>query len=118
MVHLWEHAWPGNVRQLENLIERMVILSDSGIIDEDDLPPTMRTFITRRSIPEIAVAESGVDLNMVVEDFENGLIAKAMTRTGGNKQAAARLLGVNRTTLVAKLRRRDDIFGAFPLAFA
>ena len=58
------------------------------------------------------MAESGVDLNLVVKEFENGLISKALTRTNGNKQAAARLLGLNRTTLVAKLRRREDLFGA------
>jgi transcriptional regulator with PAS, ATPase and Fis domain len=118
MVHLWEHSWPGNVRQLENLVERLVILCDHDVVDESDLPPTMRTFITRRCIPDVRVADAGLDLNLVVEEFENGLISKALSRTHGNKQAAARLLGVNRTTLVAKLRRRGDLFDAFTPAFA
>jgi transcriptional regulator with PAS, ATPase and Fis domain len=113
MVHLWEHAWPGNVRQLENLVERLVILCDGDVVDEDDLPPSLLTFITRRCIPDVVVTECGVDLNLVVEEFENGLITKALSRAHGNKQAAARLLGMNRTTLVAKLRRRADVFDAF-----
>jgi DNA-binding NtrC family response regulator len=111
MVHLWEYAWPGNVRQLENAVERLVILAEGPAIRSDDLPASMRNFISRSAIPDLHVSEDGVDLNRVVEDFENGLIGKAMTRTRGNKQAAARLLGLNRTTLVAKLRRREDMGG-------
>jgi transcriptional regulator with PAS, ATPase and Fis domain len=110
LVRLWEYDWPGNVRELENLLERLVILSETGVIGVDDLPPAMCTFITRSSIPDVALHDSGVDLNAAVEDFENGLIQKALQRTHGNKQAAARLLGMNRTTLVAKLRRREDLF--------
>lgn len=111
MVHLWEYAWPGNVRQLENVIERLVILADGPEIGADDLPASLRNFISRSAIPDLHVSDDGVDLNRVVEEFENGLICKAMSRTHGNKQAAARLLGLNRTTLVAKLRRRDEIGG-------
>ena len=118
LVLLWEFAWPGNVRQLENVIERLVILSDTGVIGADDLPSSMRTFITRGCIPEVRVSDTGVDLNRIVEEFENGLITKALSRTQGNKQAAARLLGLNRTTLVAKLRRREDLFGSFAPAYA
>ncbi len=112
MVRLWDYAWPGNVRQLENLVERLVILAD-GVIGAQDLPLPLRAFITRSAIPRMTLEESGVDLNLVVEEFENGLISKALTRTNGNKQAAARLLGLNRTTLVAKLRRRSDLVDVF-----
>ena len=111
MVHLWEYAWPGNVRQLENVLERLVILADGPEIGGDDLPSGMRNFISRRAIPDLHVSDDGVDLNRVVDEFESGLIAKAMQRTHGNKQAAARLLGLNRTTLVAKLRRREEMSG-------
>ena len=52
MVHLWEYAWPGNVRQLENLIERLVILAD-GVVVAQDLPLSLRTFITRSAIPKM-----------------------------------------------------------------
>jgi transcriptional regulator with PAS, ATPase and Fis domain len=106
MVHLWEYDWPGNVRELENLIERMVVLSDDGFIRVDSLPPNIRSFISEKKIPRPTLTEEGIDLNRAVEEFEYRLIDEALRRTKGNKQAAARLLGLKRTTLVAKLRRK------------
>ena len=106
MVHLWEYDWPGNVRELENLLERLVILSEDGHIALENLPPNIRSFISEKKIPRPALGEEGLDLNTAVEEFENRLIEEALRRTKGNKQAAARLLGLKRTTLVAKLRRK------------
>lgn len=106
MVHLWEYDWPGNVRELENLVERLVILSDDGVIRADNLPPNIRTFISDKKIPRPTLGEEGIDLNRAVEEFEYRLIDEALRRTRGNKQAAAKLLGLKRTTLVAKLRRK------------
>ena len=106
MVHLWEYDWPGNVRELENLLERLVILSEDGHIALENLPPNIRSYISEKKIPRPALGEEGLDLNTAVEEFENRLIEEALRRTKGNKQAAARLLGLKRTTLVAKLRRR------------
>jgi len=106
MVHLWEYDWPGNVRELENLLERLVILSEDGHIEVEHLPPSVRSFISEKKIPRPVLREEGLDLNTAVEEFENRLIEEALRRTKGNKQAAARLLGLKRTTLVAKLRRR------------
>jgi transcriptional regulator with PAS, ATPase and Fis domain len=106
MVYLWEYDWPGNVRELENLLERLVILSEDGHIGVDHLPPTIRSFISEKKIPRATLGDEGLDLNTAVEEFENRLIEEALRRTKGNKQAAARLLGLKRTTLVAKLRRR------------
>jgi len=106
MVHLWEYDWPGNVRELENLLERMVILSEDSVIRVENLPGNIRSFISEKRIPKPTLSENGLDLNGAVEEFENRLIEEALRRTKGNKQAAARLLGLKRTTLVAKLRRR------------
>jgi transcriptional regulator with PAS, ATPase and Fis domain len=106
MVHLWEYDWPGNVRELENLVERMVILTDDSLIRVDNLPPNIRSFISEKKIPRPTLTEEGIDLNQAVEEFEYRLIDEALRRTKGNKQAAARLLGLKRTTLVAKLRRK------------
>lgn len=106
MVHLWEYDWPGNVRELENLIERLVILSDDGVIRAENLPPNIRAFISDKKIPRPTLGEEGIDLNRAVEEFEYRLIDEALRRTRGNKQAAAKLLGLKRTTLVAKLRRK------------
>ncbi|MFQ5666555.1 MAG: sigma-54 interaction domain-containing protein [Candidatus Binatia bacterium] len=107
MVHLWEYDWPGNVRELENLVERLVILSDDGVIRVENLPPNIRSFISDKKIPRPTLTEEGIDLNQAVEEFEYRLIDEALRRTKGNKQAAARLLGLKRTTLVAKLRRKS-----------
>ncbi|HJQ84097.1 MAG TPA: sigma-54 dependent transcriptional regulator [Candidatus Binatia bacterium] len=109
MVHLWEYDWPGNVRELENLLERLVILSEDGRIEIDHLPPSIKSFISEKKIPRPTLGEDGLDLNSAVEEFENRLIEEALRRTKGNKQAAARLLGLKRTTLVAKLRRRKGL---------
>jgi transcriptional regulator with PAS, ATPase and Fis domain len=111
MVHLWEYDWPGNVRELENLLERVVILSEDSIVEADHLPANIRSFISEKKIPRPALGEEGLDLNTAVEEFENRLIEEALRRTKGNKQAAARLLGLKRTTLVAKLRRRKGPLG-------
>jgi transcriptional regulator with PAS, ATPase and Fis domain len=108
MVHLWEYDWPGNVRELENLLERLVILSEDGVVRIENLPPSIRSFISEKKIPRPVMTEEGLDLTNAVEEFENRLIEEALRRTKGNKQAAARLLGLKRTTLVAKLRRRRN----------
>jgi transcriptional regulator with PAS, ATPase and Fis domain len=108
MVHLWEYDWPGNVRELENLLERLVILSEDGLVRVENLPPNIRSFISEKKIPRPVMTEEGLDLTNAVEEFENRLIEEALRRTKGNKQAAARLLGLKRTTLVAKLRRRRN----------
>ena len=111
MVYLWEYDWPGNVRELENLVERLVVLSEDGRITVENLPPNVRSFISDKKIPRPQLTEEGIDLNAAVEEFEYRLIDEALRRTKGNKQAAARLLGLKRTTLVAKLRRKSGLTG-------
>jgi len=108
MVLLWEYDWPGNIRELENTLERLVILSDSPVVRPDALPTNIRSFLSEKKIPRPKLSDEGMDLNAAVEEFENRLIDEALRRTKGNKQAAARLLGLKRTTLVAKLRRKRD----------
>jgi len=109
MVYLWEYDWPGNVRELENLVERLVVLSEDGRVTVENLPPNIRSFISDKKIPRPQLTEEGIDLNAAVEEFEYRLIDEALRRTKGNKQAAARLLGLKRTTLVAKLRRKSGL---------
>jgi DNA-binding NtrC family response regulator len=106
MVHLWSYDWPGNVRELENMVERLVVLSDNSVIDVGILPAHLANG-SRPAEPRIAPAlgEDGVDLNALVRELEGRLINEALKRSGGNKQGAARLLGLKRTTFAAKLRR-------------
>ncbi|MFN8388987.1 MAG: sigma-54 dependent transcriptional regulator [Bdellovibrionota bacterium] len=102
------YSWPGNVRELENFIERLSILVDSNAIYLSDLPAHVlqggaQSVATGLSL---ALPEAGLDFNQVVEQFENTLILQALERTQGNKKAAARLLNLNRTTLVEKIKKK------------
>ncbi len=117
MVLLWEYDWPGNVRELENTIERLVVLSDAPVVRPDHLPSNIRSFLSEKKIPRPKLSEEGMDLNTAVEEFENRIIDEALRRTKGNKQAAARLLGLKRTTLVAKLRRKRGADYTVPQAY-
>jgi DNA-binding NtrC family response regulator len=105
MQHLIEHDWPGNIRELENLIERLLVLQGDGSLELDVLP---REFQRDRPRPQAAprVPAAGVDFNEVVDRLEVDLILQALERTHWNKNQAARLLGLNRTTLEGKIRRR------------
>ena len=98
-------SWPGNVRELENTLERAVLLSTSDRIEPGDLPSKVRGLgPERRTTPKLP--DSGIDLRAAVEGFENGLIRQALDKTGWNKNRAAMLLGLNRTTLVEMLKRK------------
>jgi DNA-binding NtrC family response regulator len=105
---LKSYGWPGNIRELENAVERMVIVSGGGPLRWGDLPPAVRTprdgVPARTPIPELP--KDGTDLRAMLEAVEDRMIGEALERTGGNKNRAAELLGLNRTTLVEKLRRK------------
>ena len=105
---LMQYHWPGNIRELENLIERVVILKrDKGIIDVKDLPIEHFKRVTLdRYISSVSLPDNGLDLNDAINDFENELIIQALQKTQGNKNKAAYLLNLNRTTLVEKLKRK------------
>jgi two-component system, NtrC family, response regulator PilR len=102
MVHC---EWPGNVRQLQALIERLVILKGSGWIDETDLPIDLTGAPLPR--PSAALPPEGLDYQEVVGAFERDLIVSALEATGWNKNRAAQLLNLKRTTLVEKIRARN-----------
>jgi DNA-binding NtrC family response regulator len=109
MKALRRHPWPGNIRELENLIERLVIMRGAGVLTLADLPPGLRAARdtptpTGTTIPDLP--DEGTDLRAMLEQVEERMIAEALERTGGNKNRAAELLGLNRTTLVEKLRRK------------
>jgi DNA-binding NtrC family response regulator len=98
---LFGHTWPGNVRELQNVIERAVLLAKGNRIEPVDLP------FDNGSVPEGSPAGTGWDVppNMTLEDIERLVIEKTLQRTGGNKQAAANLLGIYRPRLYSKIRK-------------
>jgi sigma-54 specific flagellar transcriptional regulator A len=106
------HDWPGNVRALENAVERAVLLAQGPEISAADLPPQVlasaASGASREAAPAPAAAlpDVGIDLRHAVEQYENQLILQALERTGWNKQRAAQLLKLNRTTLIEMLKRK------------
>jgi DNA-binding NtrC family response regulator len=105
MRRLMGYAWPGNVRQLENAVERAVaLLGGRTTIERSDLPAELQAVDT--DTPLVTdLPEGGVDLPAMVDRLERDMAARALARTHGNKGAAARLLGLKRTTLVEKIKR-------------
>jgi len=104
---LISYPWPGNIRELENLVERLIILKGNGTICPDDLPEKFISHtLNNEGALHITLPETGVNLKDVVEEFENNLILQAMQKAQGVKNKAAQLLSLNRTTLVEKLKKK------------
>lgn len=102
---LEQYSWPGNVRELENLIERMIVLTDAAVITLDDVPDKI---ISEKSSGEVLcnkMPSHGLDLVATISHIEHSLISQALESAGGVKAKAAALLGINRTTLVEKIKR-------------
>ena len=105
MQRLMDYHWPGNVRELENLAERLTVLVGVGEIEIEDLPEHIRAEpITQPWAPR--VPSTGIEFNTVVARFESDLIEQALEHTHWNKNRAAGLLGLNRTTLIEKIKKR------------
>ena len=105
MQHLCAYGWPGNVRELENLMERMTVLRVEGEITPDDLPASHRNAAsTDPTVPRLS--SEGLSFRDVVDRVETDLIVQALEQTHGNKNKAAQLLGLNRTTLLEKIKKK------------
>jgi len=98
-----------------NMVERLVILCEDSVIDTALLPPNLvnGTRITESRTPT-PLGENGINLNAMVRELEGRMINEALKQTSGNKQAAAKLLGLKRTTFAAKLRRCGVIAPSSP----
>ncbi len=105
---LMDYPWPGNVRELENLIERLTVLVGEGEIGVEDLPPHVRAEPMPQSWAP-RVPSTGLDFNAVVGSVEADLIEQALEQTHWNKNRAAQLLGLNRTTLIEKIKKRGIV---------
>jgi Response regulator containing CheY-like receiver, AAA-type ATPase, and DNA-binding domains len=132
---LAKYEWPGNVRELENVMERLLVLSGGEKVALADLPEKIRRCgedgsvalegeareegpISKNSPEPFSAAPGGAALSMAegllgkdfnlasfMGDLERTLVLKALDRSGGNRSRAAEILGINRTTLIEKIRR-------------
>jgi two-component system, NtrC family, response regulator AtoC len=103
MQALVSYQWPGNIRELENTIERIVILSHGDEISPADLPAEVQTgtLASDRGLPRFVLPDDGVSL----EEVELDLVRQALDRSGGNLPKSARLLGLTAKTLEARMQR-------------
>ena len=99
---LSSYAWPGNVRQLENVIERAVVLCPGDTVDTDLLPAEL--FAPQPALPTTLPAE-GIDLREAVNQYTRALIEASLARCGGVQRRAAQMLGVRPSTLNEMIRR-------------
>jgi transcriptional regulator with PAS, ATPase and Fis domain len=105
---LMSYSWPGNVRQLENAIERAVALSGGRTqIETADLTLDIQQASQAAATPDLNLPEDGIDFDRYVSSIEHQLIRRALEKTGGNKGQASKLLNLKRTTLVEKLKRLE-----------
>ena len=127
MQFLVNYSWPGNIRELANFVERMVVLSIGSTITPRDLPekvlgdtpkekwqplekdeegnPAQILQHSLRQSFHVGIPEEGINLKKIVEEFEKELLLEALEKTGWVKNKAANLLDLNRTTLVEKLKK-------------
>ena len=114
MAVLTAYQWPGNVRELKNLLEQMVVLGPSDcLIRPENLPPKVQGRIGGNgasgwSPPPWDFDGRGIDFYREMESIEDRIIARALDISRGNKKEAARLLQLNRTTLLEKLKRKRE----------
>lgn len=107
MKHLLAYTWPGNIRELENVIERAGVLSADATIDVDDLTPNILEEInsSHNVLEDLKDQENGYAKRM--EEYEKQVIFNTLMETRGNISQAAKLLGLKRTTLRYKMEKHD-----------
>ena len=102
---LEEHDFPGNVRELENIIERAVALATGPVLDVDDLPP-LRHGAGKAAAPSAGeLPDDGVDLDRLVADYERAWVQKALDKAGGVRKRAAQLLGISFRSMRYRLEK-------------
>lgn len=105
MAMMSQYPWPGNVRELRNMVERLMVLKGEGEIVSQDLPESLKREKSGEVFPKIEMTQDGICLNTAVSEFEKALIFKSLEKTKWVKNKAAKLLHLNRTTLVEKIKR-------------
>ncbi len=102
---LISYNWPGNIRELENLMERLYVLADNDVIKVSDLPENIQGKEPTMFQYSLSPMESGLSFNDAVENYQKMIILKALDQTNWVKAKAAELLKMNRTTLVEKIKK-------------
>ena len=105
---LQNYEWPGNIRELENLVERLSVLVEGDTVSIADLPGCMTGAGT--DVTPVCVAgvfQNNIGFNEAVESYQKSLITHALNKTGWVKARAAEMLKMNRTTLVEKIKKMD-----------
>ena len=102
-----EYDWPGNVRELENVIKRITILCDNQVVTFNDLPEHIQRNSRSTQQVEEDILEEGFTLDEAVKDYEKKLILEALEKTNWIKTKAAKILSINRTTLVEKIKKQS-----------
>lgn len=108
---LINYSWPGNIRELENLMERLYVLIDQDVIQPSDLPESIRKCEEKTEKDSIETVDiynpldNGVGFNEAVDKFQRDIIIQALNQTSWVKAKAAELLKMNRTTLVEKIKK-------------
>jgi transcriptional regulator of acetoin/glycerol metabolism len=97
---LIRHRWPGNIRELENVIERGVLVTKGTEITVNDLPESLRSETT-------TTAEFVIPPHRTLAEIERMAILQTLQRTNWNKQEAAQILGLYRPTLYSKMKKHD-----------
>jgi two-component system response regulator AtoC len=108
---LRQYPWPGNIRELKNVIERTMILAPEGDIDVDDLPEEIRDFdrpaVTPAEVMTSAdISPTGVQF-VTLHELEQRYIHEVLSATGNNKTQAAKILGIHSTSLMRRLKKED-----------
>jgi transcriptional regulator with PAS, ATPase and Fis domain len=108
MAVMERYSWPGNVREVENLLEGLVVLNEGGTVRSSDLPDYVIHNATpqHQTTVQVSLPNQGLDLDAFLENIENGFIQQALERSRGNKTLAAELLKLNRTTFIERLRKK------------
>ena len=107
---LLNYDWPGNVRELENIIERLMILRRGDTVRVEDLPDKIcqgKSLYNSRCQRIFNLPEEGLNIKKVLSEMEDSLILQALDRTNGNKNRASKLLSLNRTTLIEKMKKKN-----------
>ena len=101
------YNWPGNVRELENIIKRLTILCENQVVSFDDLPEIIQEKSRSVQFSDEVIIEEELNFQEAVKYYERKIILEALEKSNWIKSKAAKLLNINRTTLVAKIKKQN-----------